>query len=620
VQQEADRARGFSRRAVFLGAAQLAFFGALGARLYHLQVRRSAEYTLLAEDNRANQRLLVPPRGRILDRLGRPLARNVPTYRVLLVREQASDTRRVLDRLAGLVTLTPAEIEEIQADARRQRPFVPITVREGLSWDEVARIAIRSPELPGVVLDSALLRDYPQGEALAHVLGYVGAVSPTEQEIDPDPLLQLPDFRIGKSGIERSYDKALRGRAGLSRVEVNAIGREIRELDRKEGEGGADVRLALDLDLQRFCAARLSSELSASTVVVDVRSGAVLALASVPSFAPSAFTGGLRRSVWTELRDSPRTPLVNKCIRGQYPPGSTFKMITALAGLEAGISPTVQVRCQGSVSLGAARFHCWKEHGHGRLGLVQALEQSCDVYFYELARRVGIDAIAAMAARFGLGQPTGIDLPGEQPGLIPTRAWKKATFDEGWHQGETLVCGIGQGYVLATPLQLAIMTARLANGGLAVTPWCARIDGEQQPPAPGPIGVAKASLDYVLRGMRDVVHGPRGTARAAALGVPGVEIGGKTGTSQVRRISKADRDAGRHKRKDIPWEQRDHALFVCFGPFEAPRYAVSVIVEHGMSGARAAAPIARDILRKTLEIDPAPAAPASVAALGGDPA
>lgn len=602
--QDTERSRGFARRALVVGGVQVALFAGLGARLYHLQVSRSAEYALLAEDNRVNQRLLIPPRGVILDRRGRPLARNVASYRLRVVRERAGDLRAVLGRLAELVALPPERVEAVLADAKRHPPFVPVAVRDDLSWDELARVAVRSPELPGVVLDSALSREYPHGAALAHVLGYVGAVSGSEQEEDPDPLLRLPDFRTGKSGIEGRYDRILRGRAGSSRVEVNAIGREIRELGRDDGEPGVDLRLSLDLDLQLFCAARLASELAASAVVLDARSGAVLALASVPSFEPAAFTAGLRRGSWAELRDNPRTPLVNKAVRGQYPPGSTFKMITALAALEAGISPTLQLRCPGYFYLRNARFHCWREHGHGRLGMEAALEQSCDVYFYELARRVGIDLIAAMARRFGLGEPQGVDLPGEQPGLVPTRAWKKATFDEPWHQGETLVCGIGQGYVLATPLQLAVMTARLANGGLAVRPWLARPDGTAAAP-PEPVGVTPASLEVVRRGMRAVVHGARGTARAAALNLPGVEIGGKTGTSQVRRISQADRAAGRHKRKDIPWEQRDHALFVGFAPFADPRYAVAVVVEHGQGGARVAAPIARDILRKALELDPA---------------
>jgi penicillin-binding protein 2 len=616
MQQEADRARSFTRRALFVGGAQVAFFGALVGRLYHLQVQRSAEYGLLAEDNRVNQRLLIPARGHILDRNGIALARNVPTYRVRIIREQAGDLRATLQRLGQLISLPPEQIESVAAAARAHRAFVPMTVREDLSWDEVSRIAVHSPDLPGVVLDSGLLREYPYGDVLSHVLGYVGPVSQAEQQRDPDPLLQLPDFRIGKSGIERTYDKMLRGRSGLSRVEVNAIGREIKELDRTEGEPGADIQLSLDLDLQRFCFARLTSELAASAVVIDVRTGGILALASVPSYDPASFTGGLSRSLWTELRDNPRHPLVNKCIRGQYPPGSTFKMITALAGLEAGaITQSSKIFCPGSVSLGSARFYCWKDHGHGSVNLLNALEQSCDCYFYEVARRVGVDAIAEMANRFGLGHRLDLDLPGEQPGLIPTRAWKKAALKQSWQKGETLICGIGQGYVSTTPLQLAVMTARLANGGLAVKPHFVQ---PADAPPPAPLGVSKASLDLVLHAMREVVHGPRGTARKANLGLPGIEMGGKTGTAQVRRISKTDRASGRHKREDIPWEERDHALFVCFAPYHEPRYAVSVIVEHGLHGSTAAAPIARDIMRKTLELNGVAAEPQTATAERGN--
>ena len=618
MQQEAERGRRFARRALLLGGAQLAVFGGLAARLWQLQVEDGARYALLAEANRANERLLAPPRGRVLDRHGRLLAGNLPTFRLRLVREQAGDVARALDLLAALIELPPERRAAVLADAGRRPGFVPFTVRDDLSWDEVAKVALRVPDLPGVLLDSDLVRDYPQGDALAHVLGYVGAVSEAELAADRDPLLALPDFRIGKTGVERSYELALRGRAGLSRVEVNAIGREIRELDRKEGAPGADLALGLDLDLQRFCFARLSSELAASAVVLDVATGDVLAMASVPSFAPTAFAGGLSAATWAELRDNPRTPLVNKCIRGQYPPGSTFKLMTALAALESGISPTLQVPCTGSVALGNAEFHCWREHGHGRLGLVEAIEQSCDVYFYELARRIGIDPIAAMARRFGLGEPTGIDLPGERAGLVPSRAWKQATYGRGWLKGETLVCGIGQGYVEATPLQLAVMTARLANGGRAVQPRLVPATAGLTPPLA--MGLDPAALDLVRRGMQQVLNGQRGTARAAALDLPGVEVAGKTGTSQVRRITKADRLANRQKRTDIPWEQRDHALFVCYAPVAAPRYAVAVVVEHGIGGAKVAAPIARDILRKALELDPAGGGPGRLAAATATPA
>ena len=598
----ADRTKSFTRRALVIGGAQTALFGLLAGRLWQLQVDQSPRFTLLAEENRVNQRLTVPPRGRIFDRNGVVLAKNTPSYRVRIIRENTRDLTATLASLARLIPLDERQIAEIIQTARSQRAFVPVLVREGLDWEEVTAVAVHSPHLPGVVLDSTLLRAYPQGEVLAHVLGYVGPANKEEQAVDADPLLRLPEFRIGKNGIEQSYDHDLRGRAGRRRVEVNAFGREIRELDVDEGEPGRDVRISLDMELQQFCYERLSSELSASSVVVDVDTGAVLALASVPSFDPTAFLGRLSHQQWREWRDSPRTPLVNKCIRGQYPPGSTFKMITGLAALEAGlVTPNYEVFCGGHTSLGNARFHCWKSHG--RVAFHEALSQSCDVYFYDLARRVGVDGIAAMSRRFGLGSALGLDIPGEQPGLVPTSQWKRDTLGEPWQRGETLVIGIGQGFMLTTPLQLAIMTARMCNGGRAVTPWFVR-DMAQPLPEVGSIGVSKVNLDHALKGMHMVVNNQRGTAFRHRLALPDVQMGGKTGTSQVRRITRAERAAGLHKRKDRPWKHRHHALFVCYAPTEKPRYAISVIVEHGQSGSAAAAPIARDIMLKVLELDP----------------
>ncbi len=604
MRRESERQKAFARRSLLLGAGQCVLFGGLIFRLWQLQVREGRKYALLADDNRIDQRLLVPPRGRIFDRRGRPLAINEPTYRVRVVRERARDLERTLARLAALVPLPDHRIEEVLRQAHRLRPFVPVVVREDLSWEEVSRIAVHAPELPGILLDSGLLRSYPHGPVLAHILGYVGPVNRRELERDPDPLLRLPEFRIGKSGIERTYDPVLRGRAGLMRVEVNALGREIRVLDRDDGVPGRDLSISIDLELQRYCFDRLAAERAAAAVVLDVHSGGVLAAVSIPSFDPAAFTNGLPARIWKELRDNPLHPLVDKCIRGQYPPGSTFKMITALAALEAGvIGPRHEVFCPGFIQLGNRRFHCWKQGGHGRLALVQGLAQSCDVYFYDVARRTGVDAIAAMARRFGLGHRVGIDLVGEKGGLVPTRAWKRRRFGRAWHKGETLITGIGQGFVLATPLQLAVMTARLCNGGRAVTPAFLRAAGPGEEPPP--IGVSREALRVVLRGMYEVVNGARGTARRARLDLPDVKMAGKTGTSQVRRISRLERATGAHRRKDRPWQERDHALFVCFAPYETPRYAIAVVVEHGGSGARSAAPIARDLMRKTLELDPA---------------
>src|SRR5919106_2765646 len=610
MHRESERMRTFTRRALLLGGSQLTLFTALAGRLYYLQVVNADEYALLADENRINHRLLPPERGRVFDRHGVPLARNRRTYRVLVVREQTSDLRATLQALSRLITLPEERIEEVIAQAQARRPFVPIAVREDLNWTEVSRISIHGPDLPGVTLVSGLIRDYPVGDITGHVLGYVGPVS--EQELTGEPLLELPEFRIGKNGIEKLYDRALRGRAGLIRFEVNALGREIKQLYRQEGEPGQDIRLTVDLDLQRYVQERLSAELSASAVVLDVRTGEALALASVPTFDPGAFANGLSQETWRAWLNNPKAPLVNKAIAGQYPPGSTFKMVVALAALEAGVAgPDHEVLCPGFMQLGRDRFHCWRPWGHGKLTLVDAIAQSCDVYFYDLARKVGVEAIAEMARRFGLGQRLDIDLPGERPGLVPDKAWKLATRGVPWQKGETLVVGIGQGFVQATPLQLAVMTARIANGSRAIRPWLARPPGGQEgPPEAPPLGVSEWALRFVKEGMHRVINGARGTAREARLPDPAIAMAGKTGTSQVRRISRAERLTGTLTNEDKPWEERDHALFVAFAPYRKPRYAVAVVVEHGGSGSKAAAPIARDIMAKALELEPSRTPPA----------
>ncbi len=604
---EAERTRVFARRLLLLGGVKVAAFSVLAARLHQLQVVDAPRFALQAEENRVSQRLLSPARGRILDRAGHPLAINVPVYRVWVVREQARDVEAVLRQLKNLITISDERLAEVVAQSRSRAAFVPVTVRDDLTWDEVAAVAVNAPDLPGIVLDAGLVRRYEHGREFAHVLGYVGPVSEAELTGSTDALLRVPDLRIGKNGVERSYDDALRGRAGLLQVEVNAMGREIREIRRRPGARGQDAALTIDRELQRYAHRRLASELSASAVILDVNTGAILAMVSVPSFTPDAFVNGVSHAQWNEWRDDPRAPLVNKAIGGQYPPGSTFKMMTALAALEMGIvDGSTNFYCPGHLSMGRARFHCWRSGGHGALSVVQALAQSCDVYFYELGKRVGIDKLAAMCRRFGLGAPTGLDLPNEQPGLIPTRAWKEATIGEPWQPGESVVCAIGQGYVSTTPLQLAVMTARIANGGFAVEPWLVHEPlGRARSPAPPPsIGVSPTSLELARLGMFEVVNGKRGTARAQKLLSETDQMAGKTGTSQVKRITRAERAAGLHKRKDRPWRDRHHALFVAYAPYLAPRYAVSVVVEHGGSGSAAAAPIARDLMQKALDLDP----------------
>ena len=605
MNRDVERQKLFTRRMALLAGGKTLLLSALVGRLYYLQVVESENYRTLAEENRINLRLLAPPRGRIVDRLGRPLAVNRQNYRVVVVAEEANDVEATLNALGRIIVISDGERRRVLRDVGRKRKFVPVPVRGNLDWQAVAQIEVNAPDLPGIAIDEGQSRHYLHGEDFAHVLGYVAPVA--ENEINGDPLLELPGFRIGRAGIEKVYDLSLRGNGGSSEVEVNAVGRVIRELNRKEGEPGADITLNIDLDLQRLATKRLEGK-SAAAVVLDVRTGAVLALVSTPGFDPNAFNRGLSSDEWRGLVSNPRAPLANKAIAGQYAPGSTFKLAVAMAGLEKGaISPDTTVKCWGRTRLGNAYFHCWKRGGHGTLDLHGGLTQSCDIYFYEVAKRVGVDRISAMARRLGLGQTLGLDLPGERSGLLPTRDWKRATIGVPWQMGETLITGIGQGFVLATPLQLAVMTARIANGGRAVTPRIARRapppEGAEPDQAADDLGLVPAHLQIVREGMIGVVNGRRGTARASAIKEPGMEMAGKTGTSQVRRISKAEREAGVFKNEDLPWERRDHALFVGYAPIDAPRYAVSVIIEHGGGGSKAAAPVARDILVMAQKLD-----------------
>ena len=606
MNRDLDRHKMFNRRSVMLVGGQAALFSALIGRMYYLQVLESERYKTLAEDNRINLRLLPPPRGRVVDRFGVPVANNQQNYRVLLIPEDARDVtgsrnfNAVLDSLGEIIAIGPGERRRILRDVNRNRSFVPVTLRENLDWQQVSRIEVNAPDLPGVMIDVGQSRDYPYGNELAHVLGYVAAVSPKDQT--GDPLLELPGFRVGKAGLEKVHDLALRGKGGSSQVEVNAYGRVIRELQRKEGEPGAEVQLTIDMGLQRMAAARLGEE-SAAVVVMDIHNGDVLAMASTPGFDPNLFNRGLSSAEWQSLVSNPRAPLINKTIAGRYSPGSTFKMCVLLAALEKGvITESSKVFCTGFLELGDARFHCWKKHGHGLVDAKQSLVQSCDVFLYEVARRTGIERIAAMARRLGFGTALGVDLPGEQAGLVPTPKWKRGALDAPWHQGETLIAGIGQGYLLVTPLQLAVMAARLSNGGLAVTPHLTRAvqeskksTGDAASTFPS-IGLEPRHLELVKSAMNDVVNVPRGTAFRARITDPKFAMAGKTGTVQVRRISKAEREKGVRKNKDLPWKERDHALFVAYAPIDNPRYAISVVVEHGGGGSSVAAPIARDIL------------------------
>ncbi|MFM9862942.1 MAG: penicillin-binding protein 2 [Micropepsaceae bacterium] len=600
--RESVRYRSFSRRTALLSAGTLGLFTLLTGRMFQLSVLQREQFAMLAEDNRINLQLIAPHRGRVYDRTGVELAKTTQNFRVLLVPEQAKDLRAVLGQLAQLIPLSPQRMERILRDALHSKAFNPVLVAEGLGWDDFAKVNINAPDLPGVETDVGELRSYPFGPWLSHVLGYVAGV--TDKDIEKEPeLLSLPGFRIGRSGVEKAADVALRGKPGAAQVEVNAHGRVIRELGRREGTAGQDVVLAIDMEVQKVAQEKLAGQ-SGSIVVMDVNTGEIISIVSAPGFDPNAFTGTVSPTIWKQLNTDELKPLLNKAITGIYPPGSTYKPIVALAALASGaMRPRDRVHCSGARALGNHVFHCWKRGGHGSVDMHVAIKQSCDCYFYECARRTGIEAIAAMSRKFGLGQTYGLEIPGEKAGLMPDPDWKRRARNDGWRDGDTFNVGIGQGAVLTTPLQLCVMTARLANGGKAIIPHVIRSFGgvDRALAAPEDMGLDPAHVAIVHSGM-DAVTNQGGTGARSRIDVEGFDMAGKTGTAQVRKLTAALR--GRNS-DSIPWKFRDHGLFIAFAPVKEPRYAISVIVEHGGGGSKAAAPIAKDVMTVVAQRDPA---------------
>ena len=585
----------FSRRAFFAGGAMGAVGLTLAARMAYLSIWEGRKYALLAEGNRVSLRLIPPRRGWIVDRDGKPLALNQPDYRLELLPEAVTDLDATLAAIGKVLPLTADDVARIRDDIARQPKYMPVEVAHGLSWPAFAAINVALPDLPGVAPVPGFLRVYPGGDAFAHLVGYVGTPTPEQFAVTRDPLLIFPGYKIGKDGIERRADARLRGTAGARRVEITARGRVVRELDTRPDTPGKTLKLTIDRDLQSYAARRLTDN-SASVVVMDCATGDVLCMVSMPAYDPTVFSTRVSAKLWHELQADDHHPLVNKSAQGLYPPGSTFKTMTALAILGGGIPADTATGCSGTYRLGNAAWHCWSKRGHGRVDLHKAIPQSCDVYFYTFGRAVGVDAIAATARKFGLGQKIDLPLPGQTAGIIPDTAWKLARYRKSWGIGDTLNTSIGQGYIVANPLQLAVMAARLASGN-AVEPRLFADD--PRAPAP-PLDVPPEHLAIVRAGMTNVVNSAAGSGKSTRLMVDGVQMAGKTGSAQVRNISKADRRAGRTKSELQPWKYRDHGLFVAFAPADAPRYAIGVVLEHGNHGA-AAGIIARDVLTYLFE-------------------
>ncbi|MDG6094323.1 penicillin-binding protein 2 [Acetobacter sp. AN02] len=587
-------------------AAQTATLGLLGRKLYDLQITSGEHFAKLATRNQISKRLLAPPRGRIIDRFGKALASNQTNWRALLLPEETTDVPGTIERFAAIVPLEDHDRTRIAREMRHQRKFVPVMLREFLSWNEMARIELNAPGLPGVLIDVGTTRTYPEGPLTAHIVGYVAP--PNEQDVARSALLALPGMRMGRSGIEQSQDDLLRGEAGAVEMEVNSVGRVLAELDRVDGTPGREITLSLDAGLQQAVQNRIG-DTAASAVVMDCRNGEVLAMVSTPSFDPSLFDSGVSKAQWIAWTNDERTPLINKAVAGVYPPGSTFKPAVAMAALQNKmISPADCFVCRGYIDVGGARFHCWARHGHGSVNLHLGLKYSCDVYFYEVARRIGMDRIAATSHELGLGTKLDIELPHTRAGLIPTPEWRQK-HNHHWNGGDTIVSGIGQGFVQVTPLQLATYTSRIATGR-AIGPHLVRaINGKLTPesdPEHWPVlDMPEQAFKAIREGMFAVVNEAHGTAPKARLPIPGIEMAGKTGSAQVRRVSRALRESGHFNSARLPWEYRPHALFICFAPYDAPRYAVSVVIEHGNAGAEFAAPLARNIMTDALLRDPA---------------
>jgi penicillin-binding protein 2 len=599
--------RSVTRRALVMGGGMAAMVAALGARMRFLGVEQADEFRLLAEENRINIRLIPPARGLIQDRNGKLIAGNEQNYRVVITRENAGktddDVQQVLNRLSHIIPMTAEDLSDALKALKRNSAFVPITVADRVSWEDFSKIAVNAPALPGVTPEVGLSRVYPRDSDFAHIVGYVGPVSEKDLAAleNPDPLLRIPKFQIGKIGVEKWMEDTLRGSAGTKRIEVNAVGRVMRELDREEGVKGKDLRLTIDADVQNFVQARLGDE-SAACVVIEVNTGDIIAAVSSPSFDPNLFVRGISQTDYSALTEHDHRPLANKVVQGAYPPGSTFKMVTALAALEAdAVNVNSSVRCPGYLEVGGRKFHCWKRGGHGKVDLQRSLAESCDVYFYDTAMKVGIDKIAEMGRKLGLGQRHDLPMSAITDGSMPDKAWKLENHKAEWVIGDTINASIGQGYVLASPLQLAVMTARIASGKMVAPRIIHSINDQPVEIAPvESLGLEGSKLRAVQMGMFEVMNGAQGTAKSSRIVDDTMRMCGKTGTAQVRNISTAERDSGVVSNDRLPWKQRDHALFVGFAPADNPRYAVSVVVEHGGGGSTVAAPIARDALLRAL--------------------
>ena len=573
----------FSRRATVIGGLQIGVGVLLAGRMAYISVAENERYKLLSESNRVNLTLVPPRRGWLVDRNGKPIANNKTDFRVDIIPDRLRDKEKTVATLAELLALDPEELERINRELEQASSFQPVQVATGLDWEQYAAVSVRLPDLPGVSPRQGFSRNYPSGPAIGHLVGYVGTASAEDYKENPDPILITPGYKIGKDGLEKIFEDRLQGKPGAKRVEVTARGKIVRELSTRPDVPGKALQLTLDVDLQEYAARRLGTQ-SGSVVVLDCLSGDILTMTSMPSFDPNSFSDGIGVTEYGMLREDDHVPLLDKSLKSLFPPGSTVKPMVALSFLEAGLSPDESVNCNGGLQVGNRRFRCWKRGGHGRVDMAKGIYQSCDVYFYHFAQKIGINPIALMANRLGLGQKYPLPVLSQFYGTVPDPAWLRKKYDREWQAYDTVNTTIGQGYMLVNPTQLAVMAARIATGKNIIP----RLILNKKKAPIDTLNIDPEHLLYVQKAMSDVVNGP-GTAGRARLPIENVKLAGKTGTAQVVNL-----DFGRGG-NDVAWKYRDHGLFICFAPYDNPRYAAAVVIEHG-GGSSSAYPVARDVL------------------------
>ncbi|MEO1648385.1 MAG: penicillin-binding protein 2 [Pseudomonadota bacterium] len=577
----------FDRRSVLIGTVQGGVGVLLAVRMGYLAIAENEKYRVESESNRVNLTLIPPRRGWILDRNGSPLASNRADFRVDVIPERLRDPDEVIEEIGTLLNLEPSRVADIKQEVATSQGYQPIEVASRLDYEQFAALSVRLPDLQGVVPQRGFSRFYPIGSSVGHLIGYVGPANAEEYALeDRNPLLVTPGYKIGKDGLERQFEQDLRGTPGARRVEVTANGRIIRDLDTREDVQGDPIQLTIDGPLQDYASRRIGLE-SGSVVVMDCETGDLLCMASMPSFDPNSFSDGIGSVEYAMLREDERVPLRNKVLQGLYPPGSTIKPMHCMAFLEQGIDPEEEIVCGGGRRIGNRFFRC--HSNHGRVNMNKAIAQSCDSYFYHFAQKVGFENVADMATRFGMGQQFPLPVNSQFYGTVPNPAWKEQKFGRPWEPYDTVNASIGQGYYLASPLQLAVQSARLATGNIVLPNLI--MNGATQPASSFNFGAQE--IDYIRQAMSDVVNGA-GTARRARLPIDGIEMAGKTGTAQVVSLNISDGRSG-------PWKYRDHGLFVFFAPFGKPKYAGAVVIEHG-GGSGSAYPIARDVM--TFLFDP----------------